>query len=248
MIVLVAAAWAGPLDAPDPDDLGKLQCDTRGVSLEASLGERTVGTARPGPPLIPAELRSRLAPFTSDTAIKKASKGTGAYPAPAVASLATAGSVVRRDCENRATTTDDFFVGCRMAVQCQVLLTHDGAALTFDRRAQVGARLAPVESPAEALGLAWFLDTDLFLPLTPQELAEWAEASATYAAVEPAVPWVEIEEHAEGWLVRAPRRASCGCNHDVVRRAYWVSKDGRSCPLVEAPVPLAVDRSPICID
>ncbi len=249
-VVGVVAALAGPLDAPDPTDMGKLRCEPHPLGLDNAygLGERTVGTTPPGPPTFPTGLQARLAPFATDSALRKASKGAGAYPAPAVASLASVGSVVRRDCENRATTMDHFFVGCRVAVQCEVLVTHDGATLTFDRRPQVGAKLAPVETPAEALGLTWFLDPELFLPLTPEELAAWAEESANYTLVEPAVPWVEIEEQPKGWLVRAPRRVGCGCDHDIVRRAYWIARDGRSCAVVEPPVPLAVAKADICVD
>src|SRR5690606_22544833 len=106
-----------------------------------------------------------------------------------------------------------------------------------------------VEAPKEALGLVWFLDPDLFLPLTPDELAAWRAEAAGYVAVEPELPWVEIEEHAEGFLVRAPRKVRCGCDHDLVRRAYWVAKDGRSCALTEAPVLLAkVAGEPECVD
>lgn len=249
-MIWAAVALAGPLDAPDPADLAPYRCEPHPLGLDNpyALGDRTVGTSPPGAPSIPAELRGRLAPFATDAAIKKAGKGAGAYPAPAVASLASVGSVVRRDCENRATTTDHFFVGCKVAVQCEVLVVHDGQTLTFDRRPQVGAKLAPVETPAEALGLAWFLDPELFLPLTPEELAAWAEESANYTLVEPAVPWVEVEERPQGWLVRAPRRVGCGCDHDVVRRTYWVSRDGRSCAVAEPGVPLAVAKAAICVD
>ncbi len=245
-----ALALAGPLDAPDPDDLGKYRCEERPLGLDnaGALGDRKVGTNPPGPPTYPPGVQPQLGPFAPDKLLEKAGKGAGAYPAPAVASLATGGSVVRRDCENRATTTDHFYVGCRVAVQCEVLATIGGVAQSFDRRPQVGAKSAPVESGTEAIGLVWFLDPELFLPLTASELADWAEESANYSLVEPAAPWVELEEHPEGWLVRAPRRVGCGCSHDIVRRAYWVSRDGRSCPVAEPGVPLAVAKTEICVD
>lgn len=248
MIGWAAAALAGPLDAPDPDDLGKYRCVERPLDFDNpyALGDRAVGSQPPGPPWYADGLGARLTPFTTDDQLKKAGKGAGAFPAPAVASLATAGLVVKRDCENRATTTDHYFVGCKELVQCEVIAKILGQTQTFDRRPQAGAKLAPVESPAEAVGLAWFLDPDVFLPLTPGELAAWKEEAAGYAQVEPPLPWVEVEEHDQGYVVRVPRKVGCGCRHDLVRRAYWISKDGRSCPLTEPGVPLALATSEVC--
>jgi hypothetical protein len=250
VIALASIAWAGPLDAPDPGDMGKYRCEEHPIGLDNpySLGERKIVQTPPGDPTFAAGLQGKLSPITTDKDLDKASKGAGQHAAPAVASLVSGGQVVRRNCENRATTTDHYFIGCKVAMQCEVLVRLGSESFTFDRRPMVGARAAPVESVAEAVGLVWFLDPDLFLPLSPGEFAAWAEERVGYDAVEPALPWLEVEEHDQGYLVRAPRKVGCGCDHDVVRRAYWVSKDGRSCPVIEPGQALAVAKSKVCVD
>ena len=62
------------------------------------------------------------------------------------------------------------------------------------------------------------------------------------------LPLVEIEEHAAGYLVRAPRYVTCGCKHDLIRVAYWVSRDGSVCNVDEDPVTLAVSQNLQCVD
>ncbi len=251
MLLLTSFALAGPLDQPDPDAMGTFRCVERPLTTQnsAGLGERKLADHPPGDPVYPQGLASSLVPHAPDAELEKAGKGKWVWAAPAFASLATGGVPIRRSCQSRAVTTDDFFEGCTEALRCEVHATVDGEVRTFDRRPQVASAFSPVDSPREALGVLWFLDPDLFLPMTPDELAAWRERAAGYLAVEPEVPWVEITEQAEGWLVRAPRLVRCGCEHDLVRRAYWVAKDGRSCALTEAPLLLAkVAGEPVCAE
>ena len=245
------AAWAGPLDQPDPDEMSGFRCVERplGAANNVQLFARTLEEGPPSAPVYPMGLQSSLVPFAGDAALKQAGKKRGLVVFPAVGSLATAGSPVVADCEGAATDRDDFVHGCKLPLQCEMITTLDGKGITLATRPQVASRFAPVDSLKEALGLVLFIEPDLFLPLTPGELAAWAEDAEGYKAVAPSVPWVEVQEHEHGWLIRAPRRVTCGCEHDVVRRAYWVaSKDGRSCAVQEAPVPLAVATNPVCVD
>lgn len=244
-------ALAGPLDLPDPAEMGPYRCVERPLGLEnrAELGDRTASESPPGPPLWPDGLRSGMVPHASDDELKRAAKGRYVETFPAVGTLATGGAPVVMSCQSRATTRDAFSFGCTEALACELLLKVEDRAVRLDSRPQVAAKFYPVDSPKEALGLLPFYEPDLFLPLTPGELAAWAAEAAGYRAVEPALPWVEIETHPEGYLIRAPRRVTCGCDHDVVRRAYWIARNGRGCAVAETPQALAVVAGPpVCVD
>jgi hypothetical protein len=241
MTWLSLVAWAGPLDQPDPDEMSGYQC-VQGSPGAPTLKDRTRGQAPPGPPVLPPELGSQLAPFASDEAQRRAAKGK-LEAWPAVATLATDGVTLSADCEGPPTDRDDFSFGCTKPLQCELMTSIGGKAQRLATRPQAGQRLAPVESAREALGLIGIIEQDLFLPLTPGELAAWSAESATYVATEPAIPWAEVEEHEEGWLVRAPRRARCGCEHDLVRYSWWVSRLGRTCMVEETPVILAFGQT-----
>jgi hypothetical protein len=249
-LAVLASAWGGPLDQPDPDEMHGYRCAERPLTLanNVPLADRTLVDAPPGSPVYPAGFQSNLLPFATDGELKQAGKKRGLLVFPAVASLATAAVPVVADCEGPATDRDDFVRGCKLPLQCELLTTVEGQRVTFATRPQVATKFAPIESAKEALGLVAFVEPDLFLPLTPGELARWADEAGGYQATAPEVPWVEVIEHDQGWLVRAPRRVGCGCDHDVVRRAWWVNREGRSCLVQEAPVALAVAKSPTCVD
>lgn len=239
--LLTATAWAGPLDRPDPDEMSGYAC-LQGPAGAPTLGEGAVGSGPPGPPVL-GDLASSLLPFATDEALKRAGKGK-LEAWPAVATLATRGVSISANCQGPPTDRDDFSFGCARPLQCELLTSIDGKAQRLATRPQAGQRLAPVETVQEAVGLVALVEQDLFLPLTPRELERWAEEAAGYTAVEPALPWVEVEKHKEGWLVRAPVRARCGCARDVVRRAWWVAINGRSCPVAETPLILAQAAEP----
>ncbi|MEZ4240175.1 MAG: hypothetical protein R3F59_29285 [Myxococcota bacterium] len=241
VIALAGLAHAGPLDRPDPDDMGRYRCTDRPLTRDndVPLGNRTATDAPPGHPVYPTGLGSSLVPFATDAAIKKASRKHKVVAYNTVATLATRGVPVVADCENRAIDDSHFAWGCEVQLACQLYTEHDGHGIVLDRRPQAASRFAPIEEARDAVGLLAFYEPDLFLPLTPDELAQWDADAEDYHATAPEIPWVEVQEKPEGWLVWAPRRVHCGCERDIVRRAYWVSKDGRACPLVEDPQVLA---------
>ncbi len=243
--LVALSAWAGPLDLPDPDDMGRFQCRDRPVDLnnDVELGDLELLDAPPGEPTYATGLASNLLPHATDKGLKAASKGKLVYTMPAVASLATGGVPIVLGCTARdATFQDDFQVGCEDPVPCELVASLKGRSEKIERKSKIGPRLAPVDDAKTALGLVAMLDPYVFLPMTPHENAAWAEAAAGYRAVQSGVSWVEVVEHDEGWVVRAPRRVTCGDQNDVVRRAWWVSDDGRSCQIEETPIPLAKTR------
>ncbi|MEQ1507604.1 MAG: hypothetical protein ABMB14_35565 [Myxococcota bacterium] len=248
-LTLAVAAVAGPLDLPDPGDMGRYRCVERAATLagDPPLTDRVAIADPPGPPTFGPGVEPALAPYATDDAIAKAAKKK-LVALPAVGSLAVGGRPVVMDCENTATDRNDFSVGCRLSHACELLLTVEGTPVALASKPQVASKFAPVESVTEAVGLLAFYERDLFLPLTPGEREAWLEEAAGYQAVNPPVPWIEVEPHPGGWLIRAPRKGFCGCDHDLVRRAYWVSTDGRSCAVDEKPVTLAQDRTPVCVD
>ena len=250
MLLLSTAALAGPLDRPDPMDMGRLHCAERplGLTNNAPLsGGRTLGEAPAGPPTFPTGLQSSLLPYATDEALDKAEQ-KHLVPLSAVSTLATGASPVLASCEGAPTDVYDFVSeSCEKPRRCKLLAVVDGATVTFDDQSSVGTRLAPVETIKEAVGLLALVEPDLFLPLTPGELEAWTLEAAGYRPVLPALPWLEVEEKPEGYVIRAARRVECGCEHDVVRRGYFVAKDGRTCPIAEeGAVVLAVAVDPVC--
>lgn len=244
--LLAGVAWAGPLDAPEPEDMKPYRCIERplGHANNAPLANRTESDQPPGPPTFPSGLESGLVPYAADDVMKKAGKKKGIIVFPSIATLATGGTPITADCENRATDQYDFAYGCTEARTCDVYLTIEGHPVTLGSRPQVASKFTPVDSAKEAIGMVALYEPDLFLPLSPGERDAWARESANYHLVEPVVPWLEVEEQPEGWLVHAPRRVSCGCDRDVVRRTYWISEDGRGCTVDDKPIPLAIAVSP----
>ncbi len=251
LAVAAAAAAAFPLNTPDPDEMGTYRCKRHPVENDnnVALESRTLSDQPPGPPSYADGVQGRLKGHANDTTLRKAGKGKGNLAAPASSSLATSGRPVTLGCGGRAATQDDFVIGCKRQQACTMLIRLPDHTGQYDRAGQLGPALAPIDNPAKALGLLAMLDRDLFLPLTAKELDRWAEVAAeSYRAVEPAIPWVDIEEKSRAFVVRAPRLVQCGCQHDLVRRAWWVSRDGRACQLEEMPEPLAIATDSTCID
>ena len=233
----IGPSLAGPLDMPDPDEMGRYAC-AQGPVGSPSIGDRKKIDAAPGQPLLPEDLAGALVPVATDDALKRAGKGK-LEAWPAVATLAVGGGTITADCEGPPTDRDDFSFGCKRPLQCELMTRIDGRAVRLATRPQAGQQLAPIESEREALGLLAIVEQDLFLPLTEGERAVWTAEAPSYTAVEPVLPWLGIETHDQGWLVRAPKRARCGCEHDIVRYAWWVSRTGRVCLVEETPVILA---------
>ncbi len=243
------AAVAGPLDRPDANEMEGYRCRYRPVAIErgADLKDRELLDLPPGPPEIEAPLE--LAALPTDADLRRAARGRGNHTLPAVATLATGGIPALLGCSVREPTfQDDFTVGCRRLAPCELVIQVEDEGHKVAWSSQVGPVLHPITSVSEALGLVALLDHSVFVPLTEGERRAWDADAPRYLSVVPQVPWVEIEQHTEGWLVRAPRRALCGGCRDVVRRAWWVANDGRSCQLDEAPVVLARDRDGPCAE
>lgn len=242
-------AVAGPLDRPDATEMAGHRCRYRPVEIErgAPLDDREILEIPPGAPQIEAALE--LSSLPTDAALRRAARGRGNHTLPAVSTLATGGIPALLGCSVRETTSqDDFTAGCRRVAPCELVIRVDGEGHKVGSFSQVGPVLHPITSASEALGLVALLDHSVFVPLTERERRAWTSDAGGYVSVEPRLPWVEIEQHEEGWLVRAPRRARCGTCRDVVRRAWWVANDGRSCQLEEPPVVLARDVGEDCPD
>lgn len=239
--LLVSVALAFPLNRPDPELMDGTRCMRHPVDdrNNVELTGHTVGEAPPGAPVL-GDLASVFAPFTTDEAKKKAARGKGVTSLPAVTSLVAEGQpVLRAACDRSAALGDDFTEGCKRPKACSVQVTVDGTPLQTGDSGKLGPKLSPIDTPKAAYGLVALVDQDVFLPLTPLELAEWAEEAEGYRAITPAEPWVQVEERTNGWIVRAARKVACGCERDLVRRAYWVDRAGNLCQIEETPVPLA---------
>lgn len=232
---------------PDPAQMAGHTCAepltlANNVPIDAA---RLDGTT-PDAPVVPMMVEGFLNRFAGDEELRKAAKGKRVVALPALASLATRGTAVRMACGSKGDS--DYTWGCKAAEACTLVLQVGPVIHQLDQHDQLAPLLAPVTSQAEALGLLALQDHDLFLPLTPAEKRAWKEEAQGYHTVGPRAPWVEIEDHDTGWVIRVPRKVGCGCEHDLVRRAWWVSRDGSSCPIVEDPLPLAQKVDPVCVD
>ncbi len=249
--VLATVALAYPLNYPDHRRMGDYACVEHAVANENNidLTEYVITDSPPGPPTFPADVQGQLRPFATDDAQKRAAKGKRIEARSAVATLAVGGRSTKLVCEtDKPESNDEFRWGCEDAIGCTLYLPVKSGTKSLHSVLQVGSALGRVTSDRQALGLVALLDPGVFLPLTPVELEAWAETAQGYKALETDATWVELEKHDHGWLVRAPRIAECGCQKDLVRRAFWVSKDGRSCQVQEVPVPLAQATDPCPTD
>lgn len=247
MVWLIAAvALAFPLNRPDPKRMDGLRCLRYPVDLQNNV-ETTDYTPTDRPPVTPMY---SFDPGTipSDDALKKAAKGKGMYALPAVASLATEGRPIIVSCDRKASAQDDFTRGCKKPLGCTVqIVVNDRPKQAMDSD-QIGPWVAPIDTAAKAVGVVALMDDDVFLPLTPEEQAAWVEQSAGYRVLSPENPWFEVERRNDGWLVHAARKVTCGCEHDLVRRSYWVDTKGRLCQLELPAVPLALAPEAECKD
>jgi hypothetical protein len=154
-------------------------------------------------------------------------------------------------CEQRAQGGEPFMRGCRAARACRVVLrSAGGTRVVVDSAAQLVAAVAPVDTTAKAIGLVALLDRDVWLPFADGEREQLAGLSMRYGwqPYADAPVGVEVEEHAWGFVVRAPTVPSCGCGHHLVRRSFRVERSGAVCAVDEPEVALAFATTGLCID
>jgi hypothetical protein len=108
---------------------------------------------------------------------------------------------------------------------------------------ELAAMLAPIDTPARALGIVSLVHPEIVDPETTMRSA----ATFDFAALPGAPPAFEIEAAADGFVVRAPAMAMCGCTHHVVRVAFHVGRDGCVERAEEPLVPLAHSAG-LCAD
>ena len=250
LTALVSTALAYPLNYPDARRMGGFRCVEHPVMNvnNADLADAVVSESPPGPPVFAPDLQRSLGPFASDEAMKATAKGKRVESFPAVASLALRGQPAKLVCEpDKPDSVDEYRWGCgERPLGCTAYIPLKSGSKAVRSTLQVGTLLGKITDPNEALGLVALIDAGVFLPMSPGELQAWAETAQGYRGIQTDKPWVEVVEHDYGWIVRAPRVATCGCERDVVRRAFWVSDDGRVCQVQEQPVALAhaVDPCP----
>lgn len=264
LLLLVAAATAGcsgsakSAQTPSPEAMGPYRCAEAPFGLGLSAGVPLETGLLPGTVLeaaLPEDLAAALSKVPNAEAVAQAlaavhAKAGEAVPARAAAGLAAGGQPVIKLCKREASEKEDFIEGCRHAAGCDLVLTLEGKRVVVSSLAELAEVLRPVDSKAEALGIAALADRWIWLPLNESEKAEFKvdHEDAQWTPVDTGLPLVEIEEHEAGYLVRAPRYVTCGCKHDLIRVAYWVSRSGAVCNVDEDPVTLAVSQNLQCVD
>jgi hypothetical protein len=131
-----------------------------------------------------------------------------------------------------------FSRGCLLPFHC---LYRDASGREAHTPTELAAMLAPIDTPARALGM---------VSLVHPEVAEPEATTRSpfdFAALPGAPPAFEIEPVADGFVVRAPVIASCGCSHHLIRVAFRVGRDGCVERADEPLVPLA-HAVAICVD
>jgi len=227
--------------------MGDYRCADHPVSDKNNvpLNDYVVTDSPPGAPTFPMAVQGSLLPYATDDAQKATAKGKRVEALPAVATLAVKGRPVKLVCEpDSPDSADEFKWGCEKPLGCTIYLPVKSGTKLMKSTLQVGTALGHVGNEKTALGLVALLDAGVFLPMSPGEIGAWSERAQGYKAIKTDTPWVEFEEHEHGYIVRVPRVAECGCEKDLVRRAFWVSKDGRSCQVEEKGIPLATATDP----
>ncbi len=246
---LTAAVWGFPLNRPDPVAIEPYRCrryptgDKNNVVLS---DQYAVSEQSPGAPVLGGAVAAILVPHATDRDMKRAAGARHTEALSALATLATGGLPSLLACDRSLAAQDDWRIGCKRPKGCSLQAVLGGEPVQADRAGKVGPVLSPIDDPRSALGLLALVETELLLPLSPGELALWTEEAVGYRAVLPTEPWLQVSEHTAGWVLHVPRRARCGCERDVVRRAYFVDRSGQLCELEEPGVPLAVSVDGEC--
>jgi hypothetical protein len=139
--------------------------------------------------------------------------------------------------------------GCDDASACRLVVPAGGGHRAVTSEADLAAALAPIDSPAEAVGLVALLHPEVQIPFGEDHatvLSEYAQLYRwqPYSAAPIAV---EAETYSWGFAVRVPVVRFCGCRHGFVRVAYRVGRDGAVCRMDEPPLPIAYAHGDTCI-
>jgi hypothetical protein len=161
---------------------------------------------------------------------------------PVAFASALLGKPVHRCCNQPASAADDFTAGCRAASACTIEL--EGRRLST--RPELGAAMAPIDSPAKALALASLTLREAWTPATPSSAADTAR-SMQWRVVDPSRKAFDVAHVDRGWRVTLPAYSVCGCDHGLWQVAFDVTADGSICPVGE-PAPLASQSNGMCVD
>jgi hypothetical protein len=133
---------------------------------------------------------------------------------------------------------------------CRFQVAHETNVALASDADELARALAPIRSPAQALGAIALFYPDLYVPIFHDEQVHHrARADHHGWLAFPGVAALEVETRPWGYLVRAPEFAVRECGrHHLLRQAFAVSRDGRVCRFAEPPQPLAYAREDRCED
>ncbi len=125
-----------------------------------------------------------------------------------------------------------------------------GGGEPIETRAALAAAVGPITSAREALAMVAVIDEQVWVPISEVERAQIPALAEVYGWRPPptALPAVQIEEHARGFVVRAPSFRRCGCDHHLMRRSFLVDRAGVVCTLDEPELMLAYSSKGACVD
>lgn len=164
-------------------------------------------------------------------------------------SLLSRGRAFSRCCEG-APKDADFVVGCMVARSCTLDVPTVKGVQSVRTLEELREAVAPIETVAEAVGMAAVYDRQVWVPYGSDVEARVAKINKWFKwfplQEEPVA--VQAEEHPWGWVLRLPAYRDCGCQHHLYRVAYRVTHDGQVCRLAEKPEAVAYAQTSICID
>lgn len=144
----------------------------------------------------------------------------------------------------------DFVIGCMMARSCSVVVASPEGPVEIASAAALAEAVAPVDSAAEAVGVAAMQFREIWVPTGAdfgEKVAELVDAYGWVPVVDGPVA-VQAERLGAGWRLRLPAYQTCGCQHHLFLVDYWVGDDGTACRAAGDPTPVAYGTRGICID
>lgn len=133
---------------------------------------------------------------------------------------------------------DGFRRGCMFPSMCFV---QDERGRTAATPTELAVLIGTVSTAAQALGTVALAFPEVLSPSAIETAnVGWARISD--------VPAYEIQEEADGFLVRAPVSPFCGCDHPVLRATFYVSRGGCVRLSSEPAVRIASPTITACVD
>jgi hypothetical protein len=171
---------------------------------------------------VPAWLRDALAASARQPKPQLSLAGVCDTPQPVdeVESLAAPGRAIVRCCDN---DSGGFTIGCMINRACVYLISNAKGWTTASNRDELARALAPITSPAQALGLVALSDQNHSLT-GARPSVEVLDAQARGRSLK--VAGAVVRSEAKGYVVRVVDGPFCTCPRSITLQTYAVTQAG----------------------